>query len=77
MTFEYTLLAGVNDGVGQAEELAALLRRHDLRSHVNLIPWNPVDDSGARRREEGGAGAGRSMGSKVGSAKQGQRWGRA
>ena len=29
-----------------AEELAGLLRRHDLRSHVNLIPWNPVDESG-------------------------------
>ncbi|EFN52752.1 hypothetical protein CHLNCDRAFT_36696 [Chlorella variabilis] len=49
VTFEYTLLAGVNDGVGQAEELAALLRRHDLRSHVNLIPWNPVDDSEFQR----------------------------
>lgn len=22
-----------------------LLSRYDLRSHVNLIPWNPVDDS--------------------------------
>lgn len=47
MTFEYTLLAGVNDGVAHAHELGALLRRHDLRSHVNVIPWNPVDESGA------------------------------
>ena len=49
VTFEYTLLAGVNDGAAQAEELAALLRKYDLRSHVNLIPWNPVDESGALR----------------------------
>ncbi|KAI3431690.1 hypothetical protein D9Q98_004736 [Chlorella vulgaris] len=45
VTFEYTLLAGVNDSAAHAEELAALLRRHDLRSHVNAIPWNPVDES--------------------------------
>ena len=31
--------------VRQAEELGVLLSRYDLRSHVNLIPWNPVDDS--------------------------------
>ncbi len=29
----------------QAEELASLLKSHDLASHVNLIPWNPVDES--------------------------------
>ncbi len=29
----------------QAAELGALLRRHDLMSHVNLIPWNAVDGS--------------------------------
>ena len=29
----------------QAEELGTLLSRYDLRSHVNLIPWNPVDES--------------------------------
>lgn len=46
VTFEYTLLAGVNDGVAQAEELAAVLWRHgSMRSHVNVIPWNPVDES--------------------------------
>ncbi len=33
----------------QARELAALLERYDLRSHVNLIPWNPVADSAFRR----------------------------
>ncbi|KAK9827990.1 hypothetical protein WJX81_005819 [Elliptochloris bilobata] len=49
VTFEYTLMAGVNDGAAQARELAALLGRYDLRSHVNLIPWNPVADSTFQR----------------------------
>ncbi|PSC68805.1 ribosomal RNA large subunit methyltransferase N [Micractinium conductrix] len=49
VTFEYTLLAGVNDQTQHAVELAALLKRHDLRSHVNLIPWNPVDESEFQR----------------------------
>ena len=54
VTFEYTLLAGVNDSPADAEQLAALLARHDLRSHVNVIPWNPVDDSGAPTCGDGG-----------------------
>jgi adenine C2-methylase RlmN of 23S rRNA A2503 and tRNA A37 len=33
----------------QARELAALLRRHNLTSHVNLIPWNPVSDASFQR----------------------------
>ena len=33
----------------QAEELAVLLRRYDLRNHVNVIPWNPVADSTFQR----------------------------
>ena len=46
VTFEYVLLAGVNDGVEHAQELAAVLRRHgSMKSHVNVIPWNPVDES--------------------------------
>ncbi len=39
VSFEYVLLAGVNDGPEQAEELAMLLR--GLLCHVNLIPLNP------------------------------------
>ncbi|MEX2534045.1 MAG: 23S rRNA (adenine(2503)-C(2))-methyltransferase RlmN [Trueperaceae bacterium] len=39
ITIEYTLLAGVNDHAWQARELATLLA--GLRSHVNLIPFNP------------------------------------
>jgi 23S rRNA (adenine2503-C2)-methyltransferase len=55
VTFEYCLLAGVNDAAEQAEELAALLRRHGgMRSHVNLIPWNPVDESEFARPSRAG-----------------------
>ncbi len=42
VTFEYTLLDGVNDTPALAHELAALLE--GLDSHVNLIPMNPVAD---------------------------------
>lgn len=40
ITFEYTLLAGINDAPEHAEELAALLRGKQCT--VNLIPYNPV-----------------------------------
>jgi 23S rRNA (adenine2503-C2)-methyltransferase len=40
VTLEYTLLAGVNDGVEDALRLGALARA--LPSKVNLIPYNPV-----------------------------------
>lgn len=50
VTFEYCLLAGENDGLEHAQELADLLRKHgNMRSHVNLIPWNPVDESEFKR----------------------------
>jgi 23S rRNA (adenine2503-C2)-methyltransferase len=40
VTFEYVLLAGINDRPQEARELARLLRgRH---AHVNLIPFNEV-----------------------------------
>ena len=45
VTFEYTLLAGVNDSIQQAEELGRLLYKNKLASHVNIIPYNPVDDA--------------------------------
>ena len=38
ITFEYVMLAGVNDSVRDAERLAALLR--GIRSKINLIPLN-------------------------------------
>lgn len=50
VTFEYTLLAGVNDDIQQARDLAALLKKHgNMKSHVNVIPWNPVDESEFKR----------------------------
>ncbi len=40
LTFEYVLLAGINDQPDQARRLAALLRGRTAL--VNLIPYNPV-----------------------------------
>src|SRR6266851_10475610 len=42
-TFEYVMLAGVNDSEEQARQLANLLNRHNLKAKVNLIPHNPAD----------------------------------
>lgn len=41
--FEYTLVAGLNDSLAQAAELAELAIAH--KAKVNLIPMNPVDNS--------------------------------
>lgn len=38
---EYVMLAGVNDSVAQARQLAALLGPREFK--VNLIPYNPTD----------------------------------
>lgn len=42
-TFEYVMLDGVNDRDEHARELAALLKRHNLRAKVNLIPHNAAE----------------------------------
>src|SRR6266850_7002176 len=42
-TFEYVMLAGINDSDEQARQLANLLNRYDLRAKVNLIPHNPAE----------------------------------
>ncbi len=54
ISFEYTLIAGKNDSVENAEKLARVLNAH-LRSsteimpiHVNLIPVNEVKETGFR-----------------------------
>ncbi len=47
LTMEYTLLAGVNDSLEHARELADLLR--DVRCKINLIPFNPFPASGYER----------------------------
>jgi 23S rRNA (adenine2503-C2)-methyltransferase len=45
ITFEYALLAGVNDGEREARELVDCLRALPPQAcHVNLIPWNPVPE---------------------------------
>lgn len=41
ISFEYILIAGVNDALDQVEPLAALARR--LHAKVNLIPYNRVE----------------------------------
>jgi len=43
LTFEYVLLAGVNDSDEDANALAKLLNRHELRAKVNLIPHNKAE----------------------------------
>lgn len=40
---EYLMLAGVNDSAADAHALVGWLR--GLRVHVNLIPYNPIDDA--------------------------------
>lgn len=54
ISFEYTLIAGKNDSLSDAGQLATLLNTH-LRDadpsvsfpiHVNLIPVNPVQETG-------------------------------
>ncbi|PMB15783.1 23S rRNA (adenine(2503)-C(2))-methyltransferase RlmN [Fischerella thermalis] len=42
VSFEYILLAGVNDLPEHAAELAKRLR--GFQSHVNLIPYNPISE---------------------------------
>ncbi len=41
ITYEYTLLAGINDSLDAAEELARLVAGKQCT--VNLIPYNPVE----------------------------------
>lgn len=54
ITFEYTLVRGVNDDEEHADMLANLIR--GMRCHVNLIPLNKVEETGlettARKQAE-------------------------
>lgn len=43
VTFEYALMAGINDSPALAQELAEKL--NPLLCHVNVIPLNPIPDS--------------------------------
>lgn len=47
VTFEYALIAGVNDRPHQARELAGRLK--GMLCHVNLIPLNAVPETGLER----------------------------
>jgi 23S rRNA (adenine2503-C2)-methyltransferase len=42
LTFEYSLVSGVNDNLKEAEALATLLK--GINGHVNLIPVNPIKE---------------------------------
>jgi 23S rRNA (adenine2503-C2)-methyltransferase len=50
ITFEYILIAGVNDGLDQIKPLAELARR--LNAKVNLIPYNKVESLSWERPSE-------------------------
>ena len=50
ITFEYILIAGINDGLDQVRPLAQLARR--LHAKVNLIPYNKVEGLKWERPDE-------------------------
>jgi len=50
ITFEYVMLAGVNDAPEQARALMRAL--HGIRCKVNLIPYNPYPGGGFARSED-------------------------
>jgi 23S rRNA (adenine2503-C2)-methyltransferase len=50
ITFEYILIAGVNDSLDQVKPLGAMARR--LNAKVNLIPYNKVEGLPWERPEE-------------------------
>ena len=47
ITFEYSMMEGINDSSAHAYKLASLLK--GLNCHVNLIPLNPVDGRMGKR----------------------------
>ena len=47
ITFEYVMLRGVNDSLGHADELCALLGNRPAK--VNLIPFNPFPGTAFKR----------------------------
>ena len=50
VTFEYILLAGVNDLPENAQELVRHLR--GFQTHVNLIPYNPISEVDYQRPDK-------------------------
>ena len=63
ISFEYTLIAGKNDSVENAQKLARVLnaklrsRTETMPIHVNLIPVNEVTESGFRRSDKAAVAA--------------------
>ena len=55
VTFEYSLIANVNDSDEDASGLAGLAR--GAHAHVNLIPVNPVRETGYERPDGGSVSA--------------------
>lgn len=51
LTFEYSLVAGVNDSDRDAEQLSALVK--DVHGHINLIPVNPVRERAFQQPDRG------------------------
>lgn len=49
LTFEYSLVEGINDEEKHARELATLIK--GLNCHVNLIPVNPIKERNYRKSE--------------------------
>ena len=49
VTFEYVMLAGINDSIEQARQLAA--RVQAVPCKINLIPFNPFPNSGYQRSD--------------------------
>lgn len=49
ITFEYSLIKGVNDSKNDAEELSALIK--NLLCHVNLIPVNEIKERDYRKAD--------------------------
>jgi 23S rRNA (adenine2503-C2)-methyltransferase len=58
ISFEYTLIRGKNDSLAAAEQLANVLnsrlrsRTDTMPIHVNLIPVNPVEETGFDRSDD-------------------------
>jgi 23S rRNA (adenine2503-C2)-methyltransferase len=50
ITYEYTLLSGINDSIEHATELASLVKKHPCT--VNLIPYNPIVGLKLKRPEK-------------------------
>ena len=49
MTFEYSLVSGVNDDLCEARQLAELLK--NMHGHINLIPVNPIKERDFRQSD--------------------------